>query len=457
MGERQYFGTDGIRGTANRHPMTVEVATKVARAAGYLFSQRDGRSHWILIGKDTRRSGYMIEAAMVAGFTSVGLNVLQVGPLPTSGVAMLTRAMRADGGVMISASHNSFEDNGNKFFDADGNKLSDEVELEIERLMSCDKLDAFRPEGKEIGRAVRIEDAKGRYIEYCKATVPRRLRLDGLKLVVDAANGAAYHVAGEVFYELGAEVITTGINPNGLNINDGVGALHPEHLANLVKEHGADAGIALDGDADRLIMVDETGRVLDGDDILGMVGVILHREGQLRGPVVATVMSNMGLERLLAAHGIEFVRTAVGDRYVLEGMAEHGSNVGGEQSGHLIMSDYVTTGDGIIAALQVLRATVVAQAPLSRVAGQLERYPQRLVNVALSAPLSREDKQKLADLSRDLSQSILDARSDGRVVLRPSGTEPKLRIMVEARSEDLLASLLSEAREQVASLLNIAV
>ncbi len=379
---RKFFGTDGIRGLTNTEPMTAETALRVGQAAGAHFLRGDHR-HRVVIGKDTRLSGYMVESAMVAGFTSVGMDVVLLGPMPTPAVAMLTRSMRADIGVMISASHNPFADNGIKLFGPDGYKLSDKTEATIEQRMEKGvKLVA----ADKIGRARRIDDARGRYIHHVKSTFPERLRLDGLKIVVDCANGAAYHVAPEALWELGADVIPLGVKPDGLNINDGCGSTQPQLLRETVVASGADIGIALDGDADRLIVVDETGRIVDGDQLMALVGLDLKRRGELRGgAVVATVMSNLGLERRLAEEGIDLLRTQVGDRYVLEAMREKSCNVGGEQSGHIILSDHSTTGDGLVAALAGARG-----ARRFRKAGERGAAPLRpRAAVAEKCPLQR--------------------------------------------------------------------
>jgi phosphoglucosamine mutase len=384
---RRLFGTDGIRGTANREPVTAETALRVAMAAGLHFTRGEHR-HLVVIGKDTRLSGYMLEPALTAGFIAMGMDVALTGPLPTPAVAMLTRSMRADLGVVISASHNPFEDNGIKLFGPDGTKLSDEIEARIEAMM--DEAEAHRASPRRLGRARRLEDATGRYTEFAKQAFPREMRLDGLRVVVDCANGAAYRVAPTVLYELGAEVIAIGDKPDGLNINQEVGATSPEALRQEVRARRADLGLALDGDADRLIVCDERGEVLDGDQMIGLVAADWHENGRLRGgAVVTTVMSNLGLERFLEARGLKLHRTKVGDRYVLEGMVEHGCNIGGEQSGHIIMSDHSTTGDGIIAALQVLAAIVPEGRRVSEVARVFTPLPQRLRSVRFGggAPL----------------------------------------------------------------------
>jgi phosphoglucosamine mutase len=383
---RKFFGTDGIRGTTNVEPMTAETALRVGQAAGAHFLRGDHR-HRVVIGKDTRLSGYMMESAMVAGFTSVGMDVVLLGPMPTPAVAMLTRSMRADLGVMISASHNPFADNGIKLFGPDGYKLSDETERAIEQRMEKGPKLA---KSAEIGRARRIDDARGRYVQFAKDTFPEHLRLDGLKVVVDCANGAAYHVAPETLWELGAEVVPLGVSPDGLNINDECGSTHPELLRETVVASGADIGIALDGDADRLIVIDEMGAVVDGDQIMALLGTQMAARGALRGGgVVATVMSNLGLERCLAGHGLTLERTAVGDRHVLERMRSGGFNVGGEQSGHMILLDHATTGDGLVAGLQILAALVESGKAASDLLHVFDPVPQLLKNVRFSsgAPL----------------------------------------------------------------------
>lgn len=421
---RKYFGTDGIRGLTNTKPMTAEMAMRIGMAAGAHFRRGDHR-HRVVIGKDTRLSGYMLENAMVAGFTSVGMDVVLVGPMPTPAVAMLTHSMRADMGVMISASHNPFHDNGIKLFGPDGYKLSDADELAIEALIDSD-IDLSAP--GDIGRANRIEDARGRYIHFAKSTFPENLRLDGMKLVVDCANGAAYNVAPPALWELGAEVIAIGVTPNGKNINDGVGSTAPQVLSETVVASGAQIGIALDGDADRLIVVDEAGRVIDGDQLMATIAASWARAGRLKGGgLVATVMSNLGLERHLSAQGLGLVRTAVGDRHVLEKMRTSGYNVGGEQSGHIILSDYATTGDGLVAALQVLAEVRRAGAPASEVLHRFDPLPQLLKNVRFAGGKPLDDP-RVRDVVAGV-ESELAGR--GRLVLRASGTEPVIRVMAE--------------------------
>ncbi len=421
---RKFFGTDGIRGRTNAAPMTAEIAMKVGMAAGTYF-MRGAHRHRVVIGKDTRLSGYMVENALVAGFTSVGMDVVQFGPLPTPAVAMLTQSMRADLGVMISASHNPYYDNGIKLFGPDGYKLSDAAEAEIEALLASE---IVLPDAVNIGRARRVEDARGRYIHFAKSTFPAALRLDGLKVAVDCANGAAYQVAPAALWELGADVISVGVTPNGKNINENCGSTSPALLQETVVASGAHVGIALDGDADRLIIVDEGGRVVDGDQLMALIGVSWARRGALTGGgVVATVMSNLGLERYLKGQGLTLERTQVGDRYVLERMRSGSFNVGGEQSGHIILSDYATTGDGLIAALQVLAELVVTGKPASELMHLFDPVPQLLKNVRFAGgkPLDAPHvKAAIADAEAELNGS-------GRLVIRPSGTEPLIRVMAE--------------------------
>jgi phosphoglucosamine mutase len=440
MSKRQYFGTDGIRGEANKSPMTAEIALRVGLAAGKMFRTEGDRRHLVVIGKDTRLSGYMIEPALVAGFASVGMDVRLFGPLPTPAVAMMTRSMRADLGVMISASHNNFADNGIKLFGPDGYKLSDEVEMKIEAFMD-EKLDTGLAAPRNLGRVVRVDGAQERYIELIKRTLSRKVSLNGLRIVIDCANGAAYKVAPTALYELGAEVMAIGVTPDGFNINDECGSTHPGALSKAVKEYRADIGIALDGDADRLIICDEKGQVIDGDQIMALIAGYWAREGRLTGGgVVATVMSNLGLERFLSARDLTLERTAVGDRYVMARMREGGFNVGGEQSGHLILSDYATTGDGLLAALQVLSVLVQSDKPMSALARQFEPVPQRLENVRFAGgkPLETDSvKSSIAAAQARLGTA-------GRVVVRASGTEPLIRIMAEADDEQLVGEVIKE-------------
>ena len=443
MSARSYFGTDGIRGRANTHPMTAEVALRVGLAAGKLFRTSGDRRHLVVIGKDTRLSGYMIEPALVAGFTSVGMDVRLFGPLPTPAVAMMTRSMRADLGVMISASHNNFADNGIKLFGPDGYKLSDQREAEIEAFME-EGLQEGLAEPRDLGRVVRVDDSQARYIEIVKATFPRNMGLNGLRVVIDCAHGAAYKVAPAALYELGAEVIPVGVEPNGLNINEECGSTHPKAMAKAVKEYRADIGIALDGDADRLVICDEKGEVVDGDQIMAIIASSWAETGRLKGGgVVATVMSNLGLERLLAARGMKLERTQVGDRYVMERMREGGFNLGGEQSGHIIMSDVSTTGDGLISALQVLAVLAKTDKPMSALGRQFEPAPQILKNVRFSGgkPLEHKDvKAAIADVEARLG-------AQGRIVVRASGTEPLIRIMAEGDDHRMV----SDAVKQIVS------
>jgi len=434
---RKLFGTDGIRGRANDHPMTPEMALQLGRAVAHVFkSEHEHARPRIVIGKDTRLSNYMFETALQAGICSMGVDAVQLGVLPTPGIAFMTTGMRADAGVVISASHNPYEDNGIKFFAGDGYKLPDEVELEIERLMEGDSLLAHRAMGEEIGRAYRIEDAVGRYVVFLKSTFPRHLDLSGLRVVVDCANGAAYKVAPEVLYELGAEVFAMGTQPNGTNINDGVGALYPQRVAERVKELRADIGIALDGDADRCILCDEQGRIVDGDAILLMLARSMKASETLaHDTVVTTTMSNLGLERALGAIGVKMERANVGDRYVVERMREGGFNLGGEQSGHLILNDFATTGDGLIAALQVLALMVEQKVPLSALARGLERVPQTIRSLRVS---TKPPIESLKATSKAIASAEEELATRGRVVVRYSGTEGKCRVMLEGDDRELI-------------------
>jgi phosphoglucosamine mutase len=440
---RKFFGTDGIRGTTNAEPMTAVTALRVGQAAGAHFLRGEYR-HRVVIGKDTRLSGYMMESAMVAGFTSVGMDVVLLGPMPTPAVAMLTRSMRADLGVMISASHNPFADNGIKLFGPDGYKLSDADEQAIEkRLEEGPRL----ARSELIGRARRIDDARGRYVQFAKDTFPEELRLDGLKVVVDCANGAAYQVAPEALWELGAEVVPLGVSPDGLNINDRCGSTHPQSLQETVVASGADIGLALDGDADRLIVVDEQGRIIDGDQLMALIALGLHTRGQLKGnAVVATVMSNLGLERKLGDAGLKLLRTKVGDRYVLEEMRKSGCNVGGEQSGHIILADHATTGDGLVAGLQVLAALVQADVPASQLLRQFEPLPQLLKNVRFNGgaePLESDSVRKR------IAAAESELEGHGRLVIRKSGTEPLIRVMAEGDDAALVERVVDDICEAV--------
>jgi phosphoglucosamine mutase len=435
---RKLFGTDGVRGQSNRYPMTAETVLRLAAAAGRFF-RRDQQEHRVVIGKDTRLSGYMLENALTAGFTSTGMNVFLLGPVPTPAVGYLTRSMRADVGVMISASHNPAYDNGIKFFGPDGFKLSDAAEAEIEQIMQ-DDITLSHP--ANIGRAKRIDDAAGRYVEYAKTTFPRNLRLDGLKVVVDCANGAAYKVAPTVLWELGAEVIRVGVDPNGTNINESCGSTHPEQAAAKVRETGAHVGICLDGDADRLILLDETGSVVDGDQLMGLIATRWARDGRLaHNTLVATVMSNLGLERHLNAHGIALERTSVGDRYVVEKMRQHGFNLGGEQSGHLVMTDHATTGDGLIAALQVLASMVETGQAASKLTNVFQPVPQKLQNVRFSGgynPLEQDEVQQA------IAVGEATLGSAGRLLIRKSGTEPLIRVMGESEDANTLDAVIRD-------------
>ena len=436
---RKLFGTDGVRGRANTHPMTAETALKLGAAAGRFFRTDGKNGHRVVIGKDTRLSGYMLETALTAGLTSAGMNVLLLGPVPTPAVGFLTRSMRADLGIMISASHNPATDNGIKFFGPDGFKLSDDAEAEIESLLEGP---VATVEPADIGRAKRIEDGRGRYVEYCKTTFSGRGTLSGLKVVVDCANGAAYRAAPEVLWELGADVVPLGVAPNGGNINDRCGSTHPETAAEAVVAHGADLGICLDGDADRVILIDETGHVADGDQIMALFAARWAETGRLRGgALVATVMSNLGLERFLEGRGLRLERTAVGDRYVVERMRAGGFNLGGEQSGHIVMTDHATTGDGLMAGLQFLAAMVETGAQASTLARQFETVPQMLKNVRYGAgsnPLAAEAVQAT------IAAAEARVAGSGRILIRKSGTEPLVRVMGECEDERLLAEVVDE-------------
>lgn len=437
--ERRLFGTDGIRGRANVAPMTAETALRLGQAAGLLFT-RGAHRHRVIIGKDTRLSGYMLEPALTAGFIGAGMDVTLAGPLPTPAIAMLTRSLRADLGVVISASHNPFEDNGIKLFGPDGSKLSDETEIEIEALMGQDLSDRLAG-ASELGRAMRLVDAGGRYVESAKSSLPRGLRLDGLRVVLDCANGAAYKVAPAALWELGAEVITLGVSPNGVNINHECGSTAPAVLSAAVMKHGADLGIALDGDADRVILADEHGMIIDGDQVLALIARTFQADGRLSRPaVVATVMSNLGLERYLGGLGLALHRTSVGDRYVAEQMRAHGINLGGEQSGHVILSDFATTGDGLIAALQVLAVLVREGRPASEVCRLFTPLPQRLRNVRFEGTTPLQAPSVIA------AAAAAEARlaGTGRLLLRASGTEPLIRVMAEAEDEVVVMAVVDE-------------
>ncbi len=442
---RRLFGTDGIRGLANAYPMTSEIALKAGMAAGKLFSTDSNHRHRVVIGKDTRLSGYMIETALTSGFTAVGMDVFLLGPVPTPAVAMLTRSMRADLGVMISASHNAFHDNGIKFFDPDGYKLSDEMELAMEDMILGPYEKMLVP-AERIGRAKRVESSQERYIEFAKRTLPRNVRLDGLRIVIDCANGAGYQVAPNALWELGAEVIKIGIEPNGTNINLKCGSTSPQALCEKVREVRADIGIALDGDADRVAIVDEKGNIVDGDQIMAVIAESWNRRGKLAaGGVVATIMSNLGLELYLKDIGLTLARTSVGDRYVVEHMRKHGFNVGGEQSGHIVLSDFTTTGDGLVSALQVLAVVVGTGKPVSEVCKRFERLPQVLRNVRYSSgkPLEKDA------VKRAIEGGKQRLGSKGRVVIRPSGTEPVIRVMAEGDDPSLVSSVVDDIADAV--------
>ena len=435
------FGTDGVRGVANVYPMTTEMAMQLGRGAAYVF-RNSKRRHKIVIGKDTRLSGYMIENAIASGICSMGVDVLLVGPLPTPGIAFITSSMRADAGVVISASHNPFQDNGIKFFSQDGFKLADEIEESIEDLIFSNDIDHLRPTAEEVGKAFRVDDAVGRYVVFLKNTFSRDLTLDGIKIAMDCANGAAYKVAPAVFEELGADLVLTGVEPNGYNINDGCGSLYPQVVAELVRGSRANLGIAFDGDADRVICVDEKGAVVDGDQLMAIFASRMLKEQRLNhSTLVTTVMSNMGLEVTLKSLGGKLERTAVGDRYVVERMLSGGFNLGGEQSGHIIFLDHNTTGDGILSALQLLEVMLVEGKTLSELAGLMDRYPQHLVNVKIK---ERKSLDAFPEIAHTAEQVEAKLGSDGRLLIRPSGTEPLIRVMVEGKDENLVVELAEE-------------
>ncbi|MCF8475124.1 MAG: phosphoglucosamine mutase [Emcibacter sp.] len=437
---RKYFGTDGIRGKANEGNMTAEIAMRVGMAAAKHFT-RGEHQHRVVIGKDTRLSGYMLEPALTSGFISMGMDVIMVGPMPTPAVAMLTRSLRADLGVMISASHNPFYDNGLKLFGPDGYKLSDEIELEIEDRMDNGYADNLVPSAK-LGRAQRLNNAVGRYMEFAKNTFPKEQRLDGLKIVLDCANGAAYRSAPSVLWELGAEVVAIGVNPNGININEKCGSTYPSLICETVVLHNADIGIALDGDADRLIVCDENGQIIDGDQLMATVAKYMKENGTLRNnAVAASIMSNLGLEKYLQSIGVDLVRTPVGDRYVVEAMREKNLNLGGEQSGHIVLSDYATTGDGLIAALQILSVLVTSGKPVSEVCSLFTPYPQLLKNVRYGLGANPLD-------NKDVKAAIMNGENrlngSGRIVIRKSGTEPLIRVMAEGPDDKLITSVVND-------------
>jgi phosphoglucosamine mutase len=444
---RRLFGTDGIRGIANVEPMTVETAMRIGRGTAYLFKGKSGHRPKIVIGKDTRLSGYMLENAIASGVCSMGVDVLLVGPLPTPGIAFITRSMRADAGVVISASHNPFQDNGIKIFSSDGFKLPDELEARIEELISSDEMDLLRPTAQEVGKAFRVDDAKGRYIVFLKASFPAELSLEGMKVVVDCANGAAYKVAPLVLEELGAQVIPIGVDPDGENINKGCGALHTELICRVVRQEGANLGIALDGDGDRAMLCDEKGRVVDGDRVMAMAALEMDARGRLNHrTVVSTVMSNMGLEVALRRRGIRLIRTPVGDRYVVEEMQRGGFNLGGEQSGHVLFLDHTTTGDGIITALQVMTLMCRKGRPLSELASVMECYPQVLRNIPVR---DKRPVEEIRGFVRMIRQAEERLGNEGRILVRYSGTEPLLRIMVEGQDDRLINVIASELEEVI--------
>lgn len=444
--KRKYFGTDGVRGQANSFPMTPDVALRLGAAAGRYFRQ-DKKEHRVIIGKDTRRSSYMFENALTAGFTSTGMDVYLLGPVPTPAVGVLTRSMRADVGVMISASHNSYLDNGIKFFGPDGFKLSDEVEMEIESFLDGEISYA---QSQNIGKAKRIDDALGRYMEFAKSAFPRKKLLDGLKVVVDCANGAAYKAAPIVLWELGAEVIALGVNPNGYNINEGCGSTNPIMAASAVLKHGADVGICLDGDADRVILIDDKGQIADGDQLMGLIATQWASRGTLvKNTLVATVMSNMGLERHLNEHNIELIRTNVGDRYVVEAMRKFGYNLGGEQSGHIVMTDFVTTGDGLMAGLQFLNAMVDSGRPASGLIKVFEPMPQLLKNIHISP---NTDPLENTNVQEAIREGEAMFGEHGRLLIRKSGTEPLIRVMGECEDPNLLSDVVMNVVDSVSKI-----
>ncbi len=448
---RKLFGTDGIRGVANVHPMTTEIAMQLGRAVAHIFKDKD-RRHRILIGKDTRVSGYMLETALASGICSMGVDVLLVGPIPTPGIAFLTTDMRADAGIVISASHNPFQDNGMKIFCRNGLKLPDEKELEIEELMSSKKIDSLRPTANEVGKAFRIDDAAGRYIVFLKNTFHSDFTLDGFKIALDCAHGAAYKIAPHVFEELGAKVYTLGIEPDGVNINQNCGALHPEVISQAVKEKGADIGIALDGDADRVIFVDENGAEVDGDHIMAICAVDMHRENRLKkNTVVATVMSNIGLAIALKKEGIKMIRAAVGDRYILEEILQHGYNFGGEQSGHIIFFDLNTTGDGILSALQVLAAMKKSNKKLSELSAIMQRFPQVIENVEVK---NKKDLDSIPEIKKAIADAEKTLSDKGRILVRFSGTQPLCRVMVEGQDEKEIKGIAQNLAQLIGNKLN---
>ncbi len=438
---KKYFGTDGIRGTANKFPMTAEIALKVGMAVGAKFTDGDHR-HRVVIGKDTRLSGYVIEPALTAGLAAVGMDVFLVGPVPTPAVSMLTRSIRADIGIMISASHNPYHDNGIKIFTRDGRKLSDELEKEIEALIDGD-VTQFLAKSKNLGRVKRLDDASNRYIEFVKNSFPKDKSLTGLKIVVDCANGAAYNIAPKIFWELGAEVVAIGIEPNGFNINEKCGSTHPEALRLKVLEEKADIGIALDGDADRLLIVDEKGRAIDGDQLIALIAEKLHDSGNLKSDtVVITQMSNLALENYLNYIGVSTIRAQVGDRYVLEEMRKNGCNFGGEQSGHIVISDYSTTGDGLVAALQVLAILCETKKPASELLHLFEPFPQILKNVKFDS--SKGDPMQDKSLQDFIEEKSQELGNEGRILVRKSGTESLIRVMAEGKNQKQIEKIVNE-------------
>lgn len=443
---KRLFGTDGVRGVANLEPMTSETAMKLGRAATYLFKNETG-PHRLVIGKDTRLSGYMLECGLTSGICSMGGDVLLVGPLPTPAVAFLTRSLRADAGIVISGSHNPFQDNGIKFFGRDGLKLPDALEKKMEELILSGEINHLRPTAAEIGKASRIDDAEGRYIEFVKNSLPKGMKFDGLKVVVDCANGAAYKVTPKVLRELGAKVTVLGNQPNGTNINDGCGCMHPGSMQRTVREQGADVGIAHDGDADRVLFATSSGELVDGDHVIAMCSLELKRQGRLKGnTVVTTIMSNLGLERALNAEEIKMVRTAVGDRYVLERMMQDGYNLGGEQSGHIIFLDYNTTGDGLITALQVLALMIKTGQPLSELAACMEVVPQVLINVPVK---NRKEPSQIPAVQREIERIEKKLDGSGRILVRSSGTEPLVRVMIEGPRKDEIQELAEELAQLI--------
>ena len=435
---KKLFGTDGVRGVANQDPMTSEMAMRIGRAAAHVFRD-SARRHRIVIGKDTRLSGYMIESALTSGLCSMGMDVLLIGPVPTPGIAFLTRSLRADAGVVISASHNPYEDNGIKFFGRDGFKLPDEVEKKMEALIFSGAIDAVRPTASEIGKAFRIDDAIGRYNEFVKSSIPRGMDLSGLRIIVDSANGAAYKIGPRVLMELGADVISLHDQPSGMNINQGCGSLHPETICRAVVANKAQIGIAFDGDADRMILCDEKGAVVDGDAVMAICALHMMKHGNLNhNTLVATVMSNLGLELAMRKAGGKLVRAAVGDRYVMERMIEGGFNLGGEQSGHIIFLDHNTTGDGLISALQILTIMKQANQPLSELASCMKTYPQILVNVKVK---ERKDLDSVPEIAKRMAEIEKKLDGTGRLLVRYSGTEPKVRVMIEGEDQNEIKTL----------------